>query len=71
MTEKEMIWLDERPTIRSFPAVMSFRRARPSETFSAVRETRSRSVPTWRLAAEARGRQLEILAYQLEKEERL
>jgi hypothetical protein len=66
LTQEEMDWLDEQPTIRNFPAVLSFTETRaPSERRSRVAKR-----PAWRIAADARQRLLELLAYLIEKDDR-
>jgi hypothetical protein len=63
LTKQEQDWLDEHPTRHSGGWIESFELA----------ERRSRPVPkpAWRVAAEDRRAQLELMAYQMEREETL
>ena len=63
LTQADMDRLDEAPTIRSFPAVMSI------TPVKAEARTRSR-LPGWAIQAAARRRRLERMAFELEREER-
>ena len=61
LTQAQMDAIDEAPTIRGFPAVMSFTPIRA--------EVRKRSrPPRWAIQAAARRRQLGLMACQLEME---
>jgi hypothetical protein len=68
MTKEQQDWLDEHPTRHSGGWISSFGFAE-TRSRSGVRR-RTPEVPAWRVAADDRRAQLELLAYLIEKEER-